>query len=83
MLGQYGFPIVASIGMANVIYYVWSWTTKEITPIIHETRNTLVKLIDRIRKLDNDIIRLDVKVNVASQLIKRERTEAHTKCSSK
>jgi hypothetical protein len=68
LLGQYGFPIVASIGMANVIFYVWSWTTNKVDPILHETRTTLISLIDNIRVLENDILKLEVKIKVASEL---------------
>ena len=72
LIGQYGFPIVASFGMAYVIYYVWSWTTKEVGPIILETRATLITLIDRIRVLENNIIRLETKLSVAVQMLNKK-----------
>lgn len=72
LIGQYGFPIVASFGMAYVIYYVWGWTTKEIGPVILETRTTLVALIDRIRVLENNVIRLETKISVASEMLNKK-----------
>jgi hypothetical protein len=54
--------------MGGLIYYVWSWVTKEIKPVISQTSATLVALIDRIRVLDNDLIRLDSKVQTTLHL---------------
>lgn len=68
LLGQYGFPIVAACGGAYMVYYVWKWATTEIKPIIDETNDKLISLIDHIRTLDNDLIRLNQKLNVILQL---------------
>lgn len=77
MINKYGFPITASAGMAYLVYYVWSWATIEIKPVLSEANNVLIALIDRLRLLDNDLIRLTQKVNVALELrgkqIERER----------
>ena len=63
-----------------MIYYVWNWVTKEIKPVISQTNATLVALIDRIRLLDNDLIRLNQKVETVIELrniaIERERMQA-------
>lgn len=63
LINKYGFPVVAALGMGYMIYYVWTWVTKEIKPVLKETETTAVALIDRIRMLDNDLIRLDQKVD--------------------
>ena len=68
MVNRFGFPIVAAVGLSGMTYYVWSWATKEIKPVLSEANTTLVALIDRIRMLDNDLIRLDQKVNTVLQL---------------
>lgn len=68
LIGKYGFPIVAAGGLGYFVYYVWIWATKEIKPIISEASVTLIALIDRVRMLDNDLIRLTQKINIASQL---------------
>jgi len=68
MVNKFGFPIVAAVGLSGMTYYVWSWATKEIKPVLSEANTTLVALIDRIRMLDNDLIRLDQKVNTVLQL---------------
>jgi hypothetical protein len=68
MVNRFGFPIVAAVGLSGMTYYVWSWATKEIKPVLGEANATLVALIDRIRMLDNDLIRLDQKVHTVLQL---------------
>lgn len=64
VIGQYGFPIVAAVGMAYLIYYVWKWATTIVKPVLGEASTTLIALIDRIRMLDNDLIRLRQKISV-------------------
>jgi hypothetical protein len=80
LVNKYGFPIIAAAGMGYLIYYVWEWATKEIKPVLSEANTTLVALIDRIRMLDNDLIRLNQKVNTVLHLrgktIEHERVEA-------
>ena len=64
LVDKFGFPIVSAGGCGFMIYYVWNWVTTEIKPVISLTNATLVALIDRIRMLDNDLIRLNTKLNV-------------------
>ena len=61
---DFGFPIVAAMGLGYFVYYVWKWVTTEIKPVLGEASTTLVALIDRIRMLDNDMIRLTQKINM-------------------
>lgn len=80
LINKYGFPIVAAAGMGYMIFYVWTWATKEIKPILNDANTVLIALIDRIRMLDNDLIRLTQKVNTVLHLrgktIEYERVEA-------
>ena len=68
LINKYGFPIVAAGGMGYFVYYVWTWVTTEIKPVTSEANNVLIALIYRIRMLDNDLIRLNQKVNVILSL---------------
>jgi hypothetical protein len=83
LINKYGFPIVAAGGIGYMIYYVWEWATKEVKPVLSETNTVLIALIDRIRMLDNDLIRLNQKVNTVLHLrgktIERERVHAEEK----
>ena len=62
IIQDYGFPIVAVFFLAYFIYFLWKFITTEITPKLSSTSATLIKLIDRVRLLDNDLIRLQTKV---------------------
>lgn len=68
MLNKYGFPIVMLFGLAWLIWYIWNWVTKEIKPLLSESNETLLALIDRIRMLDNDLIRLNQKLETTLEL---------------
>ena len=62
-INQYGFPIIAAGGMGYIVYYVWVWATTIVKPILEEAYVVLVELIDQIRVLDNDMIRLTQKIS--------------------
>ena len=68
LINDYGFPIIAAVGMGYFIYFIWQWVTKEIDPVIGQAQGVLIGLIDRIRMLDNDLIRLNQKLNVVLTL---------------
>lgn len=68
LVNKYGFPIVCAVGMGYIIKYVWTWATTEVKPVVSEANTVLIALIDRIRMLDNDLIRLNQKVNTVLHL---------------
>ena len=63
-ISQYGFPIIAACGLGYFVYYIWTWVTTQVKPITYESHMTLIGLIDRIRMLDNDLIRLKQKLDM-------------------
>ncbi len=79
IIGQYGFPIVAAVGMGYFIYYVWKWVTTDVKPILGQATGTVIGLIDRIRMLDNDLIRLNQKLTVVLQLREQELQDLRAK----
>ena len=68
LINKYGFPVVMAVGLGFIIKYVWEWATKQVKPVISEANTVLIALIDRIRMLDNDLIRLNQKVEVVLEL---------------
>ena len=64
LVNQYGLPIVVAGGMGYFIFFIWKYVTTQIKPKLGETATVLIALIDRIRMLDNDLIRLDQKLNI-------------------
>ena len=72
-INQYGFPIIAALAMGYFIYWIWTWVTEQVDPVVHESHMTLIALIDRIRMLDNDLIRLNAKLDMVIQQQKEKK----------
>ena len=68
VLQDYGFPMLAAVAMAYFIYFIYTFITTEIKVKLGEANTVLIALIDRIRMLDNDIIRLKSKVKTTIEL---------------
>jgi hypothetical protein len=68
LVNKYGFPIIAAGGMGYFIYFIWMWTTTEVSPVLADANKTLIGLIDRVRRLDNDLIRLNQKLRMTVTL---------------
>ena len=64
LVNQYGLPIVVAGGMGYFIFFIWKYVTTQIKPKLGSTATVLIALIDRVRMLDNDLIRLEQKLNV-------------------
>jgi len=79
LISKYGFPIVAACGLGYFVYYIWVWATKEVKPVLSDAHRTLIALIDRVRMLDNDLIRLNQKLNTVLQLRGKEILEESKK----
>jgi len=79
LVEQYGLPIAMAGGMGYFIFFIWKFVTTQIKPKLGATFTVLVALIDRIRMLDNDLIRLDQKLNIFiemdEEIQKRKRDE--------
>jgi|TARA_Y100000296_G_C5059550_1_gene199060 hypothetical protein len=79
LVSEYGFPIVATVGLLYMIYYIWNFVTKKIKPRLSETNAIVVDLIDRIRLLDNDIIRLQQKLDTVIEMREKMEDEQNQK----
>tara|TARA_B110000503_G_scaffold78950_1_gene121321 strand:+ start:680 stop:961 length:282 start_codon:yes stop_codon:yes gene_type:complete len=67
-INDFGFPIIAACGGGYMIYFIWVWATTIVQPMLSEASTVLIALIDRVRLLDNDMIRLTQKVNIVLML---------------
>jgi len=67
LVQDFGFPVIAAIGLGYFVYYVWQWVTKDVSPTIGSSKKTLIELIDKVRMLDNDMIRLNIKLKMILQ----------------
>ena len=80
MVNQFGFPIIIALAMGYFIYFVWKFVTEELEPMIDKQQTTLNKLIDQMRMLDQDQIRLTEKLNTVleyreAQVLKEKKSE--------
>ena len=73
LLNQYGFATIAAVGMGWFIYFIYKYVTTQIKKKLGEMHTVLIALIDRVRMLDNDIIRLRSKVNTVLELREKEK----------
>jgi hypothetical protein len=74
---EQGITIVMAVGMGYFIFFIWRYVTQEILPALEKATRTTIGLIDRIRMLDNDMIRMDQKINTIIELrdIKQEKKD--------
>ena len=63
LISEFGFPVVLALGMGYFIYFVWKFVTLELKPQLGKSSTELIRLLDQIRMLDNDLIRLQQKVD--------------------
>ena len=70
---QFGFPVVMMIGLGYFVYFVWTTITEKIDPAIEKSKFTLIQLIDQIRMLDQDMIRLQKKLDTVLEIKENER----------
>tara|TARA_B100000927_G_C16374529_1_gene432928 strand:- start:488 stop:733 length:246 start_codon:yes stop_codon:yes gene_type:complete len=68
ILNQYGFATLAAVAMGYFIYFIYKFTTENIKQKLSEANVALIGLLDRIRMLDNDLIRLRSKLQTARQI---------------
>ena len=68
LVNEYGFPIVMVVGLGYFVFFVWKFINENIQPEIDKQHMQLIKVIDRMRMLDQDLIRLQQKVDVVLKL---------------
>ena len=70
LIADFGFPVVMVVGLGYFVYYVWQTITNVIDPSIQDMKKTIIRLTDQLRLLDQDMIRLQEKVNTVLELKK-------------
>ena len=75
ILNHYGFATLAAIAMGWFIYFIYKFTTENIKQKLTEANSALIGLLDRIRMLDNDIIRLRSKLNTVLDLKSKKKSD--------
>ena len=73
IIQQFGFPILAMLGLGYFVYFVWTTITEKIDPATEQMKMTVLKLIDQIRMMDNEMIRLQKKLDTVLQMRENDR----------
>jgi hypothetical protein len=83
IINQYGFATLAAIAMGYFIYFIYKFTTENIKTKLGQANTALIGLLDRIRMLDNDLIRLRSKLNTVLEMQENEKNKNNRSRSSK
>ena len=83
ILNQYGFATLAAIAMGWFIYFIYKFTTENLKKKLGEANTALIGLLDRIRMLDNDLIRLRSKLNTVLEMQENEEKQHGTSDNTK
>jgi len=83
ILNQYGFATLAAIAMGWFIWFIYTYITQEVTSKLGEANKALIMLLDKIRRLDNDLIRIKSKLNTVLTLKEEERKNDRSKNSNR
>ena len=79
LVNEYGFPTVMGVGLGYFVFFVWKFVNEKLQPEIDKQHIALIKLIDRMRMLDQDLIRLQQKVDVVLKYKEMEKLKEEGK----
>ena len=80
LIADYGFPIVMMVGLGYFIYFIWWFVGEHLEPEVEKQHFALIKLIDQVRLLDQDLIRLHQKVD---DVLERKENMKKKKCEKR
>ncbi len=79
LVNEYGFPTVMVVGLGYFVFFIWKFVNEKLQPEIDKQHFALIKLIDRMRMLDQDLIRLQQKVDVVLKYKEMEKLKEEGK----
>lgn len=79
LVEEFGFTTVMVVGLGYFVYYVWITITNIIDPAVGEMKKTIIRLTDQLRLLDQDMIRLQQKINTVLKLKENEEANKDNK----
>ena len=72
-IADFGFPVVMCVGLGYFIYYIWWFIGEKVDPELADMHIALIRVIDKMRMLDQDLIRLQQKVDVVLEYRARQK----------
>ena len=73
LIAQYEFPTVMVVGLGYFVYFVWNFISEHLDPATEKMHFQLIRVIDQMRMLDQDLIRLQQKVDVVLEYRENEK----------
>ena len=68
---------MAAVAMGWFIWFIYTYITQEVTNKLGEANKALIMLLDKIRRLDNDLIRIKSKLNTVLTLREEEKKKSN------
>ena len=78
IITEFGFPVVMVVGLGYFVYFVWQTITNKIDPAVQDMKSTIIRLTDQLRLLDQDMIRLQSKVNTVIEVKEQDEKSKKT-----
>ena len=72
LIDEFGLPVIMSIGMGYFIWYIWKFVQSKLLPELEVMHMALIRVIDQTRMLDQDLIRLQQKVDTVLEYKENE-----------
>jgi len=79
LVSDFGFPVIMVVGLGYFVYFVWQTITNVIDPSVQDMKATIIRLTDQLRLLDQDMIRLQEKVNTVLELREQKTNDEQRK----
>jgi len=73
LIADFGFPTVMVVGLGYFVYFVYNFIQEHLDPATEKMHFQLIRVIDQMRMLDQDLIRLQQKVDVVLEYKENEK----------
>jgi hypothetical protein len=73
LVAQYGFPTIMVVGLGYFVYFVYNFIQEHLDPATEKMHFQLIRVIDQMRMLDQDLIRLQQKVDTVLEYKENEK----------
>jgi len=78
LIAQYGFPTIMVVGLGYFVYFVYNFIQEHLDPATEKMHFQLIRVIDQLRMLDQDLIRLQQKVDTVLEYKENEKKKDNT-----
>lgn len=76
LIADFGFPTVMVVGLGYFVYFVYNFIQEHLDPATEKMHFQLIRVIDQMRMLDQDLIRLQQKVDVVLEYKENEKKKS-------